>query len=409
MSLVIVPGDNFYYKYNGTEGTETIYQDPEDPTSPIVVDLEQDEDYLKYSTQVLTPSYEAYFYAKFPNGENIAVEKQIWANIRSSIMPSQFDVFELYLEDGNGKKATIRMTDDDMGIRKMFILSSMVKDKNFNTTYVTKIGVHFKGCSDPTLTNLSIVVNSYALNSSIVPHYCQPQEVADFMRLTNNDGTRMIIDDSSPITYDTLADIISQAEDFIEQETRTSWTEKREIGELRDLSTASSQNGLASTPYIGLFQPTGLNSPALPWFRGYWVQLVHKDIKPLDKTKGDKLEIRWMGNQWNDITPSGDDTTSVWYDPKKGGLYIRQYFIQRDASVRVTYRYGRDEAVPRTIKRVALLFCAKHIIETGQLYSFLFPEAGEYEDRWSKVALSYGYQIKDLLRAYVDQTVIGGI
>lgn len=393
MTIIIAPTEPFVYRYNGVEGTEPITVD-----GTTVVSLVVGDD-VTLTTQTMSSTYEVYLLATFDSGAIITEEKQIWLNIRSSEVPSNFDAYEMYFEDGNGNTATYKLSDNDMGATERLLMSALVKDKSFNPSYVTRMGVHVKGCKT-SVTNFTLVLTKFSLTNSPTPHYAQPQEVIDFLGVRNNDGTQLVLDEASIPSYDAVADLIVQGENAIEQETRTAWTERRTVNEIRNTASTSWTN----SPFNGLFQPSSQYSPTTTFFRGVFCQLIHKDIKDIDASKGDKLEIRWYGDNWVDITSGG----SFWMDNPKGVVYIRQWFFQRDASVRATYRYGRDE-VPADMKLAAILFASKRILESGNLYRYLFPENPESGDRWMKTAYSYQMEFDRLVRARADQTIIGGI
>ena len=397
MSLILVPSEEFLHRYNGEESTEDLYNDEEQLVASI-----QEADELEFNTNVMSPDYEVYILAKFNSSKNIGQEKQMWFEARSSDIPSNFDTFELYFEDKNGKTATYKLSDDDLYERLPILCDALKMEEGFNKTFVKYIGVHIKG-SKSNYPEYTLVVERFAMSSAPIPHYCQPQEVIDFLGIRNNDGSEFEISNSTSPSYDVVAKIICQAENAIEQATRTSWTVRRAVDEIRNTGSNSWIGGSAS-PYMGLFQPSAYFSPSTTYFRGVWCQLVHKNAKNIDGRKGDKIEIRWFGDTWRDITDSG----SYWMDNAKGAVYIRQWFFQKDASVRVTYRYGLDE-VPEDMKRAAILFTAKHILQTSQLYRFLFPENPESENRWQQTAISFQYEYDRLIKARVDQTIIGGI
>ena len=393
MTLILVPSQSFLYRYEGTEGTEDLIG----PDDKVIASLEY-TDKIKFSTQTMSSDYEIYVLAEL-DGENIADEKQIWLSIRSSEIPSNFDTYEMYVEDGNGRKASIGITDDELGDSRMIYVSSLVQDKGFNPTFVTRIGVHIKGCKSD-ITNFTLIFNKFSFTNMPTPHYCQPQDVVNMLGVRNNDGTPFVPTEATNPSYQTIADIICQAENAIEAATRTAWTERRVVGEIRNTGSVS-WTGSGGPAYMGIFQPTGMQSPVSSYFRGIAVKLVNSNVKDIDPTKGDKVEVRQYGNNWREVS-------NFWMDNEKGILYIRDWFFQRDASVRVTYRYGLDE-VPEDIKRAAILFSAKHILETSQLYTFMFPESPESFDRYQRTAVSFQYAYDKIIRGRCEQIVVGGV
>ena len=393
MTLVLVPSNPFVYRYDGTEGVDPIV----DSEDKVVAELEC-TDKIKFITETLSSDYEAYLLAEL-DGENIADEKQIWLTLRSSEIPSNFDTYEIYLEDGNGRVARRAISDDELGDSRMIYADSMVQDKGFNSTFVTRIGIHFKGCKTD-ITNFTLIINKFTYTNTPTPHYCQPEDVMRILGVRNNDGTPFVPTESTNPSYETLADLICQAENAIETACRTAWTERRVVNEIRNTGSVA-WNSSGGPAYLGIFQPSSMATPTSVYFRGIAVKLVNSNIKDIDPTKGDKIEIRQFGNQWR-------EAENYWIDNEKGIVYIREWFFQKDASVRVTYRYGKDE-VPEDIKRAAILFSAKHILETSQLYTFLFPESPESFDRYMRTALSFQYAYDKIIRGRTEQVVIGGM
>ena len=401
MSLILVPSGNFKFRYNNEElTTETRYDEDDNIVAQI-----SETDKVYFDSNTMSKDYEVYILSDYSDDPvNIVREKQMWFEARSSIVPSKFEVFEIYFEDKNGRKATHSVTDNELYSTEAIMMDAFKHDVGFNETFITYAGVHIKGSKEENINEYNLILDKMALSSSAIPHYCQPQEVVDFLGLRNNDGSPFLISNSTTPSYDVVADLICQAEEAIEQATRTSWTVKRASEELRNTGSVGCLSGSFGGAYMGLYQTSTVGGLANNFFRGIWCQLIHKDIKDIDGKKGDKLEIRVFGDQWRDITDSG----MYWIDADKGGIYLRTPFMQKDVSVRATYRYGRDE-VPEDMRRAAILFTCKHILQTGQLFRFMFPDTPESEDRWQKVALNFEYEYRALIKGRVDQVVIGGI
>lgn len=338
--------------------------------------------------------------AKDEDGVSIASEKQMLISLRATEVPSNFETFELYMEDGNGRKATYSLSDTDMGEIKRIILSAFVYDKGFNKSFVTRFGVHIKG-KKTDIEQFKLIIDKLALVSSPMPNYCQPQDVINFLGIRNNDGTPFMLDESTVPSYDTVADYICQAEGYIDQTTRNAWKEKRAVNEIRNASSTRTGTGSA---YLGILQPSSAYSPITTFSRGIAVKLIYGNVKDIDPAKGDKVEIRMYGNEWVDATGS------VWLDNAKGILYIRKIFLQQDASVRVTYRYGSDtNGIPDDIRKASMLYAGKQIVLNQSLYRYLFPEDNGMFDRQRNIALDYEYQIRQILAERSEQICVGGL
>lgn len=411
MSLILVPSEDFTLFSGDTPVPDNQILDPND--EHVIAELIQSDvvDFTCNLNEMTETDIGIYAFTEV-TGEifNIAEEKQMWFNAMSSLLPSQLDTFEILFKDLNGKTAHIAIKDEDLYKKDPLLMDALNEEEGFNATAVATMGVHivFKDYSEyeakyGSSIKYKLIVRKLIFSSAPIPHYCQPQEVMDFLGVRNNDGSVFEISNSSSPSYDTVAQIICQAENAIEQATRTSWTLRRAKNEIRNIASMSIQ-GTGVSPYLGVFQPTGAISTANSFFRGRWCQLIHTNVKDIDADKGDKLEIRMFGDNWRDITGTG----AYWMDNAKGALYIRQWFVQKDASVRITYRYGNEE-VPEDMRRAAILFTAKHILTTSQLYRFLFPENPESENRWAQTAINFQYEYDKLIKGRIEGVVIGGV
>ena len=137
--------------------------------------------------------------------------------------------------------------------------------------------------------------------------YCSVEDVADFLRI--------------PITATTLPNktqvekLINRKEEVLDRRIgHTFGREKTITKEIHDL------------PLLYTFG----------WGTPLWLQ--HRQVKPLNSSSGDKIEV-WKGedNDWDDIIGEGQ-----WYefDETYGRLYLRGFLfsILRKNRVRVTYR-----------------------------------------------------------------------
>ena len=106
-------------------------------------------------------------------------------------------------------------------------------------------------------------------------------------------------------------------------------------------------------------------------FEGIPVSLVRQDIKPIDYSLGDRVEVRRLGDLWDIVTED-----RLWWDAQKGIVYIKDYFHRADSSVRVTYRWGKDK-VPSDITKCCKLLAGKAIIAIDW-YRSAFPISPEF-------------------------------
>ena len=134
--------------------------------------------------------------------------------------------------------------------------------------------------------------------------------------------------------------IINRKEEEIERRTGHAWRTITKYNEVHDL------------PLIYEF---GWGTP---------IRLQHRNIKDLDASQGDKIEI-WKGetNAWDNILGETE-----WYNVNyyHGKIYLRGFIfsILRKHRVRVTYRYG-ESTVPGDIKDAVIKMVATELINTS--------------------------------------------
>jgi hypothetical protein len=98
------------------------------------------------------------------------------------------------------------------------------------------------------------------------------------------------------------------------------------------------------------------------WGTPIWLQ--HRQIKPLNSSSGDKIEVwKGSGSAYDDIL-----TNNQWYefDETYGRLYLRGFLfsIMRKNRIRVTYRYG-DTTVPDDVKDACIKLACIDLISTS--------------------------------------------
>ncbi len=98
------------------------------------------------------------------------------------------------------------------------------------------------------------------------------------------------------------------------------------------------------------------------WGTPIWLQ--HRQIKPLNSSSGDKIEVwKGSGSAYDDIL-----SNDQWYefDETYGRLYLRGFLfsIMRKNRIRVTYRYG-DETVPDDVEDACVKLTCIDIISTS--------------------------------------------
>lgn len=153
--------------------------------------------------------------------------------------------------------------------------------------------------------------------------------------------------------------IIQRKEDEIDFLTGNSWRERKS-------GTTTIKSKIQYWEYYSIPTRRKIGS-------GYMIKLRHRFIKPLDKTKGDALEV-WNGNSYENWIDYSSDRAKVWWiDELNGILYITGGINPLISEViRIKYRYGEDE-VPGDIKEACILLSAIDIL-TSEDRSVLLPE-----------------------------------
>ncbi|MFZ5985504.1 MAG: hypothetical protein ACOYWZ_00035 [Bacillota bacterium] len=155
-----------------------------------------------------------------------------------------------------------------------------------------------------------------------------------------------------------LENVIYRAEDKIDELTRHAWR-------LRYSGTHSGQDTTSQYIYKTMKHISY-------WNTGIPVDMGHRKIKTLDKTK-DKIEI-WVGN-WEDLLQTGTEgrDKDFWVDYDQGILFIRKWYFQMNqVQVRLQYRYG-DNIVPYSIEDLCIKIAARDLLISDDR-SILLPE-----------------------------------
>ena len=200
--------------------------------------------------------------------------------------------------------------------------------------------------------------------------YCTPDDVARYIRPRDHSNPQdpppeefRDEDDPEGATRPTRADVIKHIEGAsvrIERKTQQAWRANTVTHETHD--------------HKGLYY----------WLSGHPIDLLKREVRPLDPAKGDKLEV-YEGNDWNDwlqsdTFESGRDG-DYWVDGPLGLLWVYERAILRPhPKFRITYRYGYD-MVPHDIREAVAKRAAADII-TGDFYGTVVPgnQQGENAD-----------------------------
>lgn len=322
--------------------------------------------------------------------------------IKSSIPPSMFDEFYFFIEDSLGKRRRYALKNEMVGKFNVSATDIFSEDDDFNISYITKAGfVLNKPVQD--ITSFQFILLELSMSELRQPHYCKPEDIIRFMGLLDNSGRPFKLTQESNPSYEDICNHIIEAEDFIDAQTRTSFRVNRVKGEIHDEPFGLNMLGATNRGMMGMF-----NLPALTSlyggkiFTGVPVSLVRRDVKTIDYSLGDKVEVRRIGTIWVEVPEE-----HIWQDHQKGILWIRDYIHMKDSSVRVTYRWGKDN-VPSDITKACKLQAAVQIVSTDW-YRAKFPVTEDMGQNKMDVVMSWTWQIKDILKGYQTQISVGAV
>ena len=161
-------------------------------------------------------------------------------------------------------------------------------------------------------------------------------ELAQFLKITDNNGTIITPSGSTDPTLTALELIINGVEADFDSSTHHSW-------------------GALTTVTKEIHDLFGERE----YSHGIPMHLAHRDVAEFNTGSGDKVE-RWDGTNWEDISSNND----FHLIESIGKLYIHSYGIlgNREDRYRITYRYGTT-TVPADIKLAILKKSAATILE----------------------------------------------
>ena len=384
------------YSYLGYTGRETIPS----PESGIQSSLNDLNGNVIFQTDSFKPKEsnmdsELWVYYTDEEGISLSTENKLLHTFKATSPPSFYEVFELFMEDCNGVIATFGLEDISQGRESTIDLKSLVYGDDLNDGYVVKIGYHLKNPKSE--RKLKLIVDYLNLQYMVNPQYCTPQEVVDFLGLTDNRGEPLIVTDATNPSYNALAKRIIESEDLVEATTRQAFVERRVENEIRNVDSE-----LANGGYIAIYAYTGYDMGAQAFFKGHPVKLTNQNILPIDYSKGDKVEIRRYGSLWTEVPEE-----QIWADETKGIIFVKSMFFQKSDSVRVTYRYGKGP-VPPDLKRAVIMQTALLYLQTDWMRAGL-PQSPEFFAMRENALNNWVWTIKDLLRPYTNVVCVSGM
>lgn len=418
MSEILYPSQQSPWSYilkdNGTtsEGTTSLtgpiggltVAGETPPTNPRTLDSDISDDANRITLTFSTLSSEATFelYTTPTEPFSTSEHQTLLMYIRSSYPPSFFEEYSLYLEDAQGNRRYYALKNEDVGAFKVRDTDIYTDDEDFNPSFISKVGYIISRPKENISNGFTLYLSELSLSELRKPTYCTPQDIIRFLGMLDNQGRPLLLTQESKPSYEDVCNHVVESEAFIDSQTRTSFKINREVGEIHDEplgSNLSYGSGMFGIYRLGGAMPTMYGGQL---FEGIPVSLVRQDIKPIDYSLGDLVEVRRLGDLWEAV-----EEHRLWWDAPKGIIYIRDYFHREDSSVRVTYRWGKDK-VPSDITKCCKLLAGRAIIST-EWYRASFPISPEVPLMKEETVYSWTWEIKDILKGYQTQISVGGV
>lgn len=175
------------------------------------------------------------------------------------------------------------------------------------------------------------------------PIYCTVQDVGDLMNISISDTTRP--------SETQVKKKINEIQDSINRKTKTAFSEVVAETEEHDLE-GSYQQG---------------------W--GYNISLLHRNVKPFDYSKGDRIQY-WNGSAWIDILTSTLPDGIVLH-ANSGIISFKSYVYSFTTSRKfnIIYRYG-EATVPKAIRLLTAKMVAIEFAK-GAIFWGVLPASGD--------------------------------
>lgn len=302
MTTIIYPGVNWTYKLNDMAETSEDYI-----VDGVTIISLSNRNKLKL-TASLNAGDRLILSSYFEDGLSINEDNMIVINTKTTIPPSYFKAFRVYLEDYDGNVATYSLDNNMVGKEQIILTDAFVKtSKDFNPSFIVKVGFIFDSPKDA--RSLMFILSDMHTVYRIKPTYAQPEEVIELLGMMDNKGNLFELTDASVPSYNTIAKRICEAEEFMENACRNAWTERRVVGEIRNADTVWA----ATFGYLGILASDTLENGTQMFFKGIPVKLEHDRINRIDYSKGDKVEVRRYGSEWMEVPQN-----AIWADEQSG-------------------------------------------------------------------------------------------
>lgn len=330
---------------------------------------------------------------------NIAGSAYISTKVTSRYPPSKFGTFKIYLKDFAGKTASYKLGNKDMGLPVRASLPTLSYESGFNRSSISEIGVTVSS-PKTSLTNMGLTVEHITIGD-VIPTYTTAQRVVNQIGIIDNKTGDMLVPSAN--TRPPLATVerwIIEAESYLDGRCRMSWKE------------SVAKNIIIDRPeYWKTKRPGGRNPYMIGGIeggmagKGHPFKLPHRNIREIDPDKGDKIEMRGIGQEFTDIT---DDTEAYWLDYNEGRIYIRKWFVSSPkASLRLTYRYGHDD-IPEDIQRATTLKAGLSYLQTDWFRGKV-PEGPDFSPNKSETIREWNEEIERIIASRQSVSFIGGV
>lgn len=333
---------------------------------------------------------------------NLSPMRYMTVQMTADVPPSRYGTFRFYIKDFTGRRARYDLKNDDIGKELRIPMSTLTYESGFNRSNVIEVGFQLASPKS-TYDNASITINTLMFGDTY-PTYCTAQDVIDNIGMVDKKGEPLIITESTRPRKSQVEKWIVQAEDFCDRQCRGSWRENIVKDKLIDRPVpwkGTRTGGVGRNPFM-LQESTGQGIIG----KGHTFKLPHYNIRPIDPDKGDKIEMRGIGQEFTDITT---DTSSYWLDHEGGRIFIRKWFMSSSsASLRITYRWGEDY-VPQDISQLAILKASVKALQTDW-FTRVLPQGPGFEPNKSQTINEWQQEIKDIVAGRMKGiTMVGGI
>lgn len=174
--------------------------------------------------------------------------------------------------------------------------------------------------------------------------YCTPEDITEQLDLLNEDGSRLLLTETSVPTRSQVVKYIRDAETQIDRITKDSWRENTVTNEYHDIRFP-----LEAIPRKDVV-----------------VSLDYRNIRTIDPDQGDKVEF-WDGSTWQDYADEEQIRGSTWWVDYNDGLIhfndMWPWYNTGREKVRVTYRWGAS-TVPEDIRQVCVKMVSIRLLQS---------------------------------------------